>query len=359
MELDESSSTFGALTGIGNGDVYRIFNELRDYVCVHSVELDQFGDVVDARLRAWNRAYEQLRTKPVEMDQSLRDTYFNPDIALDFVNRAWREGSAQQVFELTPATRDRYRPDGAVAYFNVLWQRVGDFVVEVGNDLTEVRMLQMQLEDHESAAATALHARIVAQERERIARDLHDSVIQQLFASALFLNSVAVNSPSSYYAHATQRVAETLSQVITEIRECILHVRKTIPSSLEMELRDAVGFLAGAAAARFVVDVADDVRCDGEIRSNLRVVVRESATNAVKHGHAQNITISVIRSGYHVIARIADDGAGMPAEPVSSSGLSNMRGRAEQLGGSMTVGPRDGGGTVVTWKVPLPTGAED
>lgn len=359
MELDGSSSAFEALTGIGNGDVYRIFNELRDYVCVHSVEFDQFGDVVDGRLRAWNRAYEKIRTHQVEMDQSIRATYFNPEIAIDFVSRAWREGSAQQVFELTPATRDRYRPDGAVVYFNVLWQRVGDYVVEVGNDLSEVRMLQMQLEDHQSAAATAMHARIVAEERERIARDLHDSVIQQLFASALFLNSIAVNSPSPYCADATQRVAETLSQVITEIRECILHVRKTIPSSLEMELRDAVGFLAGAAAARFVVDVADDVRCDGEIRSNLRSVVRESATNAVKHGHAENITISVIRSGYHVIARITDDGVGMPEELVLSSGLSNLHGRAEQLGGSMTVGPRDGGGTVVTWRVPLPTGAEN
>lgn len=116
---------------------------------------------------------------------------------------------------------------------------------------------------------------------------------------------------------------------------------------------------AGATAARFVVDIADDVRCDGEIRSNIRVVVRESATNAVKHGHAENITISVVRSGYHVIVHIADDGVGMPAEPSSSSGLSNLRGRAEQLGGSMTVGPRDGGGTVVTWKVPLPTGTEN
>jgi len=359
MELGESSSTFGALTGISNGDVFRIFNELRDYVCVHSVELDQFGDVLDARLCAWNRAYEQLRTKPVEMHQSLRDTYFAPEIAIDFVSRAWREGSAQQVFELTPATRDRYRPDGAVAHFNVLWQRVGDYVVEVGNDLTEVRMLQMQLEDHESASATAMQARIVAQERERIARDLHDSVIQQLFASALLLSSLAGNSSSPDCAQATQRVAETLSQVITEIRECILQVRETIPSSLEMELRDAVGFLAGATAARFVVDIADDVRCDGEIRSNIRAVVRESATNAVKHGHAENISISVVRSGYHVIVRIADDGVGMPAEPSSLSGLSNLRGRAEQLGGSMTVGPRDGGGTVVTWKVPLPTVAEN
>jgi len=88
MELGESSSTFGALTGISNGDVFRIFNELRDYVCVHSVELDQFGDVLDARLCAWNRAYEQLRTKPVEMHQSLRDTYFAPEIAIDFVSRA-------------------------------------------------------------------------------------------------------------------------------------------------------------------------------------------------------------------------------------------------------------------------------
>lgn len=355
----QSGVTFGGfreLSGLTEMDRLEIFNDLQDYLCVHRVELDEFGDVADARLVAWNRSYEQVRTKPVQHDQSMRDTYFQPELALDFVNRAWHDGVAKQVFELTPSTRDRYRPEGAVVYINVLWQRVGDRVVEVGNDLSELRLLQMQLADEESAATAALHARILAEERERIARDLHDSVIQQLFASALLLNAVADTSKNSQCSTATRQVADTLSTVIGEIRRGIIEVRSEVPSSLEAELNDTVQLIARGAGAFFHVTVADGVDCDGEIRSNLRIAVREAATNAVRHGHATQVGVAVAREGFHVVVRVTDDGVGLSAEPGTASGLANLRRRAEQLGGSMSIEAGASGGTVLTWRVPLPVG---
>lgn len=359
MEIGESFTTFKDVTGIAGMELFQIFNDLRDYICVHTVELDGFGDVLDARLRAWNRAYEKVRTKPVEVNQSMRETYFEPELALDYVNKAWHEGIAQQVFELTPATRDKYRPEGAVVFINVLWQRVGDFVVEVGNDLSEVRRLQMQLADEESAATAALHARIVAEERERIARDLHDSAIQQLFASALQLSTLSDIMPEGVQQQTVRQVAEMLSSVIAEIRRGIVAVRSEAPSSLQRELEDVVGFIANAAGVHWSVQVDDGVETEGEIRSNLRVAVRESVSNAVRHGHGAQVRVAVRRDGYHVVLSVSDDGVGFPVDLERSSGLSNLRRRAEELGGSMTVSDGESGGTAVIWRVPLPVGEEN
>lgn len=359
MEIGESLSTFKDVTGIAGIELFEIFNDLRDYICVHSVETDGFGDVTDARLRVWNRAYERVRTKPVEAGQSMRDTYFQPQLALDYVNKAWHEGIARQFFELTPATRDRYRPEGAVVVINVLWQRVGEFVVEVGNDLSEVRRLQLQLADQESVATAALHARIVAEERERIARDLHDSAIQQLFASALQLSTLSEIMPDGIQQQTIRHVAETLSSVIGEIRRGIVAVRNDAPSSLQRELEDVVGFIANAAGVHWAVEVDDGVDVEGEIRSNLRVAVRESVSNAVRHGQGANVKVSVQRAGYHVVMCVCDDGVGFPVDLERTSGVSNLRRRAEELGGSMAVTDGENGGTVVTWRVPLPVGEED
>ena len=344
--------------GMSATELVRVFNELSDYLCVHQVELDEFGDVVDARLLGWNRAYDAVRTKKVERMQSLRDTYFQPELALDFVNQAWHNGIAKQVFELAPSTRDRYRPEGAVVSITVLWQRVGDLVVEVGTDLSEVMLRQMQLADEESAAAAAARTRVAAEVRERIASDLHDSVIQQLFASALLLRTLAENTPDASCRDAARQVSETISEVITEIRLGIMDVRGELPSSLEQELVDTVEPIAVASGVRFSVAVADDVECDGEIRSNLRVAVREAVTNAVRHGQAATLSVDVARDDYWVVVTVTDDGTGISEGTKSSGGLSNLRRRAEHLGGTMTITEGDAGGTVLTWQVPLPIGGE-
>jgi hypothetical protein len=358
VPIGNTSEGLKGSSSITHTDLIGILDELSDYVCVHSVELDRFGDVSDARLEAWNRAYEDVRTKPVDPKQSIRETYFQPELALDFVNRAWHEGVVKQVFELSPATRDRYRTDGAVVYINVLWQRIGEFVVEVGTDLNEVRLRQMQLADEESAAAAAVRARIVAEERERIASDLHDSVIQQLFASSLVLTTVASQSPSIPCSSAARLVASVISDVITEIRRGIIEVRSELPSTLEQELIDAIELIASTSGVRFVVRVAHDLVCEGEIRSNVRTVVRESVTNAVRHGHAATIHVEVTRCGNDVVACITDDGVGLPEGTKQTGGLGNLRRRAERLGGGMSIVDGDNGGTVLSWQVPLPIGSE-
>lgn len=356
MELSGSPASLADLTGISGRHLFDIFNELKDYVCVHSVELDESGNVRDARLRVWNRSYEAVRTRAVFIGQSMLETYYDPQNALDFVNRAWHEGTARQVFELSPATRDRYRTEGAVVLINVLWQRVGDFVIEIGNDLSEVRQLELQLADEESAAAAALQARAVAEERERIARDLHDSVLQKLFACALQLDAVAGTSLDCSFRREVRMVAATVTDLIAEIRSGIIETRKDVPLSLESELRSVVELLANASGASCTVVVDDDITCDGEIGSNLRMTVRELVTNAVKHSHAANITVTVHGDGDDLVATVSDDGVGLAPDRTRSSGLTNLHRRAMQLGGTMSLQAGERSGTRVVWRVPLHRG---
>lgn len=350
---------FAEESGIPPGDLFRIFSDLRDYICIHSVVLDEFGVVVDARLRAWNQAYELVRVTPVRRDQLMSETYFKPEIAIDYVHRAWQEGSVHQVFELTSETRDRYRPESAVLLIDVLWQRIGDFVVEVGTDLSELRRLQLQLADQESAATAALHARIRAEEREHIARDLHDTVIQQLFASALQLSALVERGADESQTAALRSVAETLTNVIAEIRSGIMEVRHDSPASLQRELDDATGIITGAAGVHCSVRVEDDVRCEGELRSTVRIAVRELVTNSVQHSHAAHVRVGVARSGNKLVVVVSDDGQGLPASARTGNGMLSLARRASDLGGNMTFRRDVPGGTSVIWQVPLPAGEDE
>ena len=175
---------------IGAEDLFAIIDELREYVSVHTPVFDDSGLIIDARLHTWNCAYARVRMRPVVLGQLMMEEYHDPLDAMGYVNRAWNEGSVQQVFEYTPETRDIYQPDRAFVFLNVLWKRVGDFVVEVGTDFSELRGMELDLENQRLAVIEASRARTMAQQREQIARDLHDSTVQQLFAACLFIESM-------------------------------------------------------------------------------------------------------------------------------------------------------------------------
>lgn len=338
-----------------------IVDGLSEYICIHDVDLDEFGEVADCRLRAWNAAYERVRTRPVHVGQRITEEYFKPEIAMEYVNLAWKRGSVQQVFEYTPETRDRYRPERAFVFLAVSWQRIGQFVVEVGSDLSDLRGLELDLASKRSALVDAMRAQVQAEERERLARDLHDSTVQRLFASCLYLDTLARDAEPEM-ASTLREIARSLSQAIEEVRFGILELRSDIPSALQLELLEVVRPLVNASGVDCTVHVEDAADLDApnviddDIRANVRSVVREAVTNAVKHGRASSITVTVLRDGYHLEVRVADDGTGFEPEAVFSSGVANMRRRAERLGGSVDIFS-SGRGTTVIWRVPLPVGA--
>jgi len=194
----------------------------------------------------------------------------------------------------------------------------------------------------------------VLSDRERIARDLHDHVIQRLFAIGLALQGAI---PRARSTEIQQRLVESVDQlqgVISEIRTSIfdLHGGTSGSTRLRQRLDEAVGTFAGAEVRTTTQFIGPLSVVDSALADHAEAVVREAVSNAVRHGHARTLTLNV-RVDDDLVIEVIDDGCGMPTD-VTESGLNNLRFRAAQSGGELVVGPAPGGGTRLRWSAPLP-----
>ena len=197
----------------------------------------------------------------------------------------------------------------------------------------------------------------VAEDRERIARDLHDTVIQELFATGMSLQSMAPRITEPEVADRIGQAVDALDDTIRRIRTVIFSLTHTeIPavgvcaelSRLVDEQAAALGF----APQVEIVGPADEVSTD--VAVHLLATVREALSNAARHASADAVSITVDVSHDELVLEVRDDGVGMTDQPSGGSGLRNMGDRAWALGGSCTVSRADPGGTLVEWRVPRP-----
>lgn len=193
----------------------------------------------------------------------------------------------------------------------------------------------------------------VLADRDRIARDLHDHVIQQLFAVGLSLQSTI---PRARYRAVRERLSgavDDLQAVIQEIRTTIfnLHGMTAGITRLRQRLDDAVAQFAGSGVRTTVQFVGPLSVIDATLAGHAEAVVRGAVSNTVRHAHATTLTVRVAVEDDLTI-EVTDDGCGMP-DDVTGSGLTNLRSRAEQAGGSFTVETPPGGGTILRWSAPL------
>jgi signal transduction histidine kinase len=207
-----------------------------------------------------------------------------------------------------------------------------------------------------------LHARVrdvaVVEDRARIARDLHDTVIQQLYATGLSLTAAL---------RLTERteVRERLSRSIDDLDRTMRSIRSTI-FALEAADREDAGGLRSAVvrlvgrsenalgfSPRLTLDGLVDTLVSEGIGDHVVAALRESLSNVAKHAHARRVDVEVVVEDGSVLVRVSDDGVGVPDDPRVGSGLANLAERATALGGTFTATRRDTGGTVATWRVPL------
>ena len=195
------------------------------------------------------------------------------------------------------------------------------------------------------------------EDRERIARDLHDTVIQRLFATGLSLQGAA---------RLAQRpeVAQRIESAVEDLDVTVKHIRSAI-FGLEGSRRDAAGVrdrvlsLADEAAGplgfkpRVVFDGPIDSLVTGKVADELLATLREALTNVAKHARAEHVDVSLTVDS-ELVLTVSDDGVGIAdAVGAEGHGLRNMARRAEQLGGSMRVGRAGERGTTLEWSVPL------
>ncbi|MGO4203820.1 GAF domain-containing protein [Rhodococcus sp. TAF43] len=199
----------------------------------------------------------------------------------------------------------------------------------------------------------------VLADRDRIARDLHDNVIQQLFATGMSLQSLLLDENAPVPESASGTITKSVSQLdrmIHEIRTTIFDLQTTgeqAPTSLRRRLLDAIGDLTTRSVLVPNVQFtgAIDTLVPPRIHPHAEAVLREGLSNALRHADATTITVA-IDAADHLTIRICDDGVGLP-ETTRRSGLDNLARRAEQCGGSCALLPGLSGGTELTWRVPL------
>ncbi|MFJ6047251.1 GAF domain-containing sensor histidine kinase [Streptomyces sp. NPDC092307] len=206
----------------------------------------------------------------------------------------------------------------------------------------------------------------VFEDRDRIARDLHDLVIQRLFATGLMLEGAQRRTAVPEVRDGVGKAVDELDVTIQEIRTAIFALQQgpaEAPSGLRTrvlrEINMAAVPLGFKPAHRFLGPIDTVV---GElVGKNLIAALREALSNAFRHAEASRIdvvidsTITLADGRPGVRLEVADDGVGIP-EGGRRSGLRNLRRRAESLGGASSYGPgigEDGGGTTVVWEAPL------
>jgi len=210
---------------------------------------------------------------------------------------------------------------------------------------------------------TRLLARVrelsLAEDRQRIAADLHDTVIQRLFATGLGLQGTvrAIDNPLA--AARVQEAVDDLDETIRQIRSTIFALEG--PRMAGGSLREEILSVATEAAANLGFDPTVrfegliDHRVPDPVGVQLLAVLREALSNAVRHAGASRVTVAVAVTGDDLVATVIDNGVGAGAgERPGGKGLASLHHRAEALGGALKIAPgADGTGTSLHWQVPL------
>jgi signal transduction histidine kinase len=194
----------------------------------------------------------------------------------------------------------------------------------------------------------------VLEDRDRIARDLHDHVIQRLFAAGLSLQSIAATVDDEAVDKRLTRTVDELDDTIRQIRTTIFALQEESSRSLRGTALAVVDQLAPLLPVRPEVELAGplDTIASEAIIADVEAVLRESLTNVAKHARATQIRVFVQADAARLALTVIDNGIGL-GEGTRRSGLANLNRRAERHGGRLDVGNSSEGGLRLQWSIPL------
>jgi signal transduction histidine kinase len=195
----------------------------------------------------------------------------------------------------------------------------------------------------------------IFEDRDRIARDLHDQVIQRLYASGMKLQGTIPLITRPLAEERVNSVVDDLDKTIADIRTVIfsLQARGQDHPNLRARVMDVVDEMTGAHGMTSSVQLDDrlDYEVPAEIGEHMLYALREALSNAARHGNASHVDVTVLAGG-KLSLLVQDNGTGIK-DITRRSGLDNLAQRAERYGGTFTIGPASRG-TELRWEVPLP-----
>ncbi len=237
------------------------------------------------------------------------------------------------------------RRPGAMPMTHAAIEMIGSFAAQAG--------VALELADARRDAEQVT----MLQDRERIARDLHDLVIQRLYATGMSLQGALPLIARPEVADRVSRAVDAMDDTIGEIRSAIfaLQSRRDVKQPAFSErvldvLQEMTGPLGHAPSLSLSSGLDDQV--PAEIGDQALHALREALSNAARHARASHVDVTV-EAGAELVLVVSDDGKGMRAS-TRRSGLANLEERARQLGGTLKVGPAGDRGTELRWQVRLP-----
>jgi two-component system, NarL family, sensor histidine kinase LiaS len=198
---------------------------------------------------------------------------------------------------------------------------------------------------------------VIVQERTRLARELHDSVSQQLFAASML--AAAINESEEYSGAVKEQfqlVERMINQSQLEMRALLLHLR---PAALkDKSLKAGMEELLGELKQKVPVNVEsrlEEVALDKGVEDHLFRILQEAVSNSLRHASAGEVSVTLMERDGKVIMQVVDDGKGfrVQEEAHGSYGMSTMKERAEEVGGRLKVVSVPGEGTRVEVQIPI------
>lgn len=209
-----------------------------------------------------------------------------------------------------------------------------------------------------AVSSERLHARLrnvaVVEDRERIARDLHDAIIQDLFAVGLSLQGLGMRVDDNSTQAAIEDAVQRLDEAITSLRQFIFGLRPAIWSNrhLHTELGEALRQLSDPYSAEVKLALSDVGSLNDDTFDHLIAMTRELVSNALRHGDPTLVHVSLDRFGEAIEVLVSDDGTGFDQTTQRRGmGLGNLRERAEAVGADLTIDSTPGTGTKASIRV--------
>jgi two-component system sensor histidine kinase DevS len=332
-----------------DAEMRRVRNALdatRDGVYLFDPDDLHFSHVNEGAAAQTGYTREQLCT--------MSPTHLTPELdeqALRALLEPLRNG-AKEAVEVTAAVRRRDGVELPVEMVVQYTPSMGDdpaVFVAVVRDVTEREHAQQQLLDTGRQLA-------LLEDRERIGRDLHDRVIQRLFAAGLAMQAIATTTDDERLVERLERAVDDVDESIRDLRTVIFGLaRRTARKSLRDEILGVV--TESARTLSFEPNVRFSGAVDSTVPNSLwehvLAALREILSNIAKHADATAVEVDV-NVDESLLLRVRDNGVGLPAvQPAEGQGLRNLASRAASLGGTFQASRNEPSGTAVEWAVPL------